>query len=88
MIVPSRRIDHIAILNTTSSSVGKGATTSYRIYFNTAVPKATYNKLTSSLQSSINSGYFTESLKISAKQMNITGVGDVVTQSVTITTLC
>ena len=75
-------LGQISILNiTTNPGPGGGVKTAYRVFFNSASPRATYDKLTSSLNHSITSGYFTSTLKSSAQQLNVPGVTNVVATS-------
>ena len=73
-------LDQISILNISSNS-GGGVKTIYRVFFNSVTPKATYNKLVNSLNNSITSGLFTDTLRTSAQQLNVPGVTNVVATS-------
>ena len=65
----------------TSTSGGTGVKTFYKVFFNSATPKATYDKLTTSLTNSINSGLFTNTLKIEATNLNVPNVDNVTSGS-------
>ena len=78
-------IDQIAILNMTGNTHGVKAY--YKVFFNSVNPKATYDKLSTSLANSITSGLFINTLKTEAQQLNVSNVNNVVNESFHIHTL-
>ena len=78
----SLTIDQIAII----SIIGKQEAInmvkiSYKVFFDPITPAATYNKLTTSLANAINSGYFIDTLKTEAKQLNAPNMNNVINVS-------
>ena len=55
-------IDQIVILNITNKPNSKGITTKYRVFFNSNTPLAVYQRLTTSLTTSVSDGTFVMSI--------------------------